>query len=197
MSQHHKRLLSAAGLLEHLIPEDAEDPECFELYELLDPHIATVAEHLVNVAGEQARSAMLLGNLGTFQQCTGRLNEAETTLLRALTIEEEVYGPNHHEVAATLGNLGNVQQELGRLNEAETTQQRALSIKEEVYGPNHHEVAITLGNLGNVQQMLGRLNEAETTGRRALEIFSRALGPDHPNTQQAMAVLDGILADKD
>ena len=54
-----------------------------------------------------------------------------------------------------------------------------------------------LTNLGIAQQELGRLDEAETTVRRALEIFSRTLGPDHPNTQQAMAALDRILADKD
>ena len=43
-----------------------------------------------------------LTNLGLTQQQLGRLDEAEQTQTRALTIKENTDGPNHPEVALTL-----------------------------------------------------------------------------------------------
>ncbi len=129
------RLLEAVSLVDAVTPGDAEDPAGFVRYGELDPHIGVLADVLEGVDG--AATAVMLGNLGRFQMRRGLLVQAETTQRRALTINEAVYGPDHHQVATTLGNLGIIQQELGRLDEAETTMRRAATIFEAVFGTDH------------------------------------------------------------
>jgi len=130
-----RRLVAAVGLLEALVPSDPFEVSGWRRYEQLGPHITAMAGHLADV--EPARAAVLFGNLGIVQQQLGRFEEAETNQKRALGINEAVYGPDHHQVAATLVNLGNVQQDLGRFEEAKTNLTRALPIFEAVYGPDH------------------------------------------------------------
>ena len=151
MSVWEERLSGALALLEPAIPGDPEEPSTFDEYLELGPHIGVVVGFLES--SDPGRCGVLLGDLGVCEMRAGRLDEAETTQRRALTIFEDVYGPNHHEVAITLGNLGIVQQMLGRLDKAEQTQQRALTIFEATLGPSHPNCDVVRGNLDSVKAL--------------------------------------------
>jgi len=57
-------------------------------------------------------------NLGLTYRGLGRYAEAEQAQTKALTMREQLLGPNHPDIARTLTNLGFVQHLQGRFTEA-------------------------------------------------------------------------------
>ena len=85
---------------------------------------------------------------------------------RALTIDENSFGPDHPNVAIRLNNLAQLLQATNRLAEAEPLMRRALEIDEKRFGPDHPNVAIRLNNLAGLLRATNRLAEAEPLMRR-------------------------------
>ena len=106
---------------------------------------------------------------------------AKMSLMRALSIDEKVFGPDHPNVAIDVNNLGGVLQALGELQESRECLERALKIDEKVHGPDHPRVAIRVSNLSGVLRDQGKLQEAKNYSERALLIDEKVYGSDHPN----------------
>jgi tetratricopeptide (TPR) repeat protein len=68
----------------------------------------------------------------------GRYDQAEPLYRRALSLAEQVYGPDHLEVSAILNNLAVLYKYTGDFEEAERLYQRALAITEQALGPEKH-----------------------------------------------------------
>ena len=105
--------------------------------------------------------------LGMTAQNRGRLDEAEDSYHKALTISEEL--GDRSAMAKTYGQLGTAAQDGGRLDEAEDWSRKALTIFEEL-GDRPH-MANTYHELGNTAQGRGQLDEAEDWYRKALTIY--------------------------
>lgn len=112
---------------------------------------------------------------------SAKWDDAETVARRALTIEEERFGPKHPNVAVHLNNLASLLQATNRLADAEPLMRRVLAITEASFGPEHPNVAIRLNNLAQLLQDTNRLAEAEPLIRRALGIDEASFGPEHPD----------------
>jgi Tfp pilus assembly protein PilF len=164
------------SLLAGLMPEQPWEPSAWPQCAALAPHIITATDHAQPIA----ETAVALTRLGQYLLERADYQGAEASLVRAIAIDEAVYGPDHPQVAIPLGNLGNVQKMLGEFELAWASQQRVLTIKEAVYGPDHPQVAITLSNLGVVQERLRELDAARASLERALAILEAVYGPDHP-----------------
>jgi len=67
----------------------------------------------------------------------GKYVEAKQLCLRALSVFERVYGPEHYDIAVNLNNLAAVYQATGRGEEAEQRYRRALAIFERTLEPRH------------------------------------------------------------
>lgn len=106
--------------------------------------------------------------------------KAEPLMRWALRIDEDIFGPEHPNVATDLNNLATLLYATNRLAEAEPLYRRALAISEANYGPDHTSVASRLNNLALLLKVTNRLNEAEPLYRRALEIYEASYGPNHP-----------------
>ncbi len=129
------RLLVAVSLVDAVTPGDAEDPAGFVRYGELDPHISVLADVLEGVDG--AATAVMLGNLGVFQMRRGLLVQAETTQRRALTIKEDVYGPDHHGTALTRGYLATILWDQGLRSEAIELMTVSLDAFRRVFDEQH------------------------------------------------------------
>jgi hypothetical protein len=81
----------------------------------------------------------------------GRLGDAETTQQRALTIKENVYGPNHHETALTRGHLATVAWELGRRDEAISLMAASQAVFLATFGADHEHSRWAAGRLADWQ----------------------------------------------
>jgi tetratricopeptide (TPR) repeat protein len=120
---------------------------------------------------------------------TNRLAEAEPLMKRALTIFEQIYGPDHPNVATSLCNLASLLREGKRLAEAGPLMQRALAINEQTYGSFHPSVDTTLSQLAGLMLEAKRLAEAEPLMRRRLALLAthtRRTGHQHPQLNAAM-----------
>ena len=96
-----------------------------------------------------------LNALGVIAQRLGQYNDAITHTEKALSIDREVYGERHPEVARDLNNLGAAWKALGKYKKAIDLYEQALSIDREVYDERHPNVAMDLNNLGSAWNSLG------------------------------------------
>ena len=86
----------------------------------------------------------------------GETRQAVSFFERALAIREQVYGPNHPDVAKTLVGLGAAWGDLGDARKAVSHLERALAIYKQAHGPNHPDVAMTLRVLELIRRDLGK-----------------------------------------
>jgi tetratricopeptide (TPR) repeat protein len=125
--------------------------------------------------------ATALKALASFHQVRAEYGPADAAHRRVLSIYEEVYGPDHPEVAWVLSNLAVLLRETSRPSEAETFIRRALAIHEKVSGPNDPAVAIVLNNLGHLLKTTERFDEAASMYQRSLSILEQHHGERHPD----------------
>ncbi len=99
---------------------------------------------------------------------------------QALEIDEEVYGPDHPNVAFRACILADILHDMGGLMDARSLYRRALEIIESAYGPNHLDAAILSNNLGNIAKAQGEPAEARKRFEKALRVYRHRLGEEHP-----------------
>ena len=150
----------------------AGDPRDVRNWPVLEP----IVQHCIAVCfyAEQSSiydpTARLLNQVGLLYLNNADYTVAEPLMLKALLIDETIYGQEHPNVAIRLNNLAQLLHATNRLSEAEPLMRRALLIDETSYGQDHPNVAIRLNNLAILLQVTNRLSEAEPLMRRALLI---------------------------
>ena len=117
--------------------------------------------------------------------------ESEPIYRHVLAAFEQLYGPEHYEIAVNLNNLAALRYACGDPKEAEQLYQRALSIKEKLLGAQHPDTALTANNLGVLLHQLGRDDEARYCFSLALGVFEEVYGPEHPKTRM---VVENLVA---
>ncbi len=115
--------------------------------------------------------------------------QAVVNLRRALTLNEQMFGPDDLTVGETLSGLGLALLGEGKLDEAETDLSRASKIEESILGPAHPNMAAVLNNLGLVEKHKANYTQAESTLRRAVEIDDKVTGF---RSVQFVALLDNL-----
>ena len=135
----------------------------------------------------------VLKELATVQRRSGRLEQALSTLDRALTLVRASSSGSAVE-AQILNNRGLVLRSLGRPLEAETDYRASIALAERVQGTDHPDLGTTLYNLGRLLRELGRLEEASSLVTRSLVLFESVHGPEHPDLQSPLTTLGLILA---
>ena len=113
-------------------------------------------------------SAEAYSNLGITLKELGRLDEAEDSYNKAITLKPDY--------AEAYSNLGIALKELGRLDEAEANYLQAIVLKP--------ELAEAHNNLGNTLQELGRLDEAKASFTQAI-----ALKPDYAEAHRHLSLV--------
>lgn len=141
---------------------------------------------LVTNAEDSAEKAEILNHQANALTALGKFDEAKPPYQRALTIREQVLGPEHPDTATSLNNLAVLYHHQGRYAQAEPLFQRALAIRGQVLGPEHPVTAESLNNLAALYRNQGRYAQAEPLYQRALAIWEQAFGPEHPDTATSL-----------
>jgi CHAT domain-containing protein/tetratricopeptide (TPR) repeat protein len=126
----------------------------------------------------------------------GRHLEALTTAKKAISIREEILGPDHPKVAQCLNRLSEIHKSLGEYETALLLCKRALAIRQKKLDAFHPAVAQSLNQMGAIYRSLGKYAKAAPLYKRALTIRRKTLGPDHPNVAKSLnnlAVLHRVL----
>jgi len=122
--------------------------------------------------------------LGNVLVSMARYDEALRYFNKALTIREQVLGPEHPDVATSLNNTA--LDYLERYGEALDVLHRALAIEEKIFGPESPKLATTLNNLAYSEEGAGRYEQALDTHDRGLDLIRKAWGPGDPQTAYAL-----------
>ena len=115
-----------------------------------------------------------------------QIDEAKLLHERALSIREQVLGPQHPDTAQSLRDLANLYRYQGQYDEAKPLHEHALSIREQVLGPQHPDTAQSLRDLAILYYDQGKYDEAKPLYERALSIREQVLGPEHPDTARSL-----------
>jgi tetratricopeptide (TPR) repeat protein len=129
-----------------------------------------------------------LGHLGRALAGQGRLDEAESMYLQAISITEKALGPEHVDLAPDLTKLAALYAEQGKQADAERAYHRAIGIYEKALG-DHPDLAQCLHGLGVLYQSQGRNTEAADQFTRSLTMIEKTLGADNINAAAALAGL--------
>jgi Tetratricopeptide repeat/Domain of unknown function (DUF4062) len=153
--------------------------------------------HLVNagpVAGAERRMGDLADALGAYKHgALAAYRQARELRERALSIRQELLGPEHPETAKSLNALGLLLWDQRDLDGALILHQRALEVRQKVLGPQHPDTAMSMNNLALLLHAKGDFAAAKPLFERALSIYEEALGAEHPDTGLALNNLARLL----
>jgi hypothetical protein len=145
---------AAVELVDTAFPHRSQELTSWWTCERLLPHVLAVTDHAeeLDVAGKQV--GRLLTRASAYLWSRGRQREARPVAERALTVTQQVFGPDHPETAIPHNNLGLVLRDLGDLAEARAEHERGIQIGKTTVGPDHPDMATWHNNLGLVLMLL-------------------------------------------
>lgn len=164
--------------IEHVFPqvEEANWPLC-QRYLSQAIHDARLIEQWSMKFPEAVN---VLERAGTFLIEQGQYLEAKPLFQQALTICEQIFGPEFLYVDIMLNGLGAISQKLGKFEEAEAYYIRALAIRRKFLAPEHPAILLSLNNLGSLYNAQGQYEKAEPILRQVLSVREKTLGPESP-----------------
>lgn len=121
-----------------------------------------------------AEAATLLIRTARYLQDYGLYEQVELLYLQAMSIQEQIPGYEHPNVARSLNGLARLCREQSRYTEAEQFYQRALHIWEQSADPESLEMAHTLNGLAYLYGAQGKYALAEPLHKQALSLAEHA-----------------------
>ena len=167
-------------------------------YRILQQRLIPHADRYLEFLGDQSLdgdeySAISLRKLGDLYRDQALLLKAESVYLRALSVAENAWGPNHEltlEIAVVLGHFFNSQ---GRILEAGLMHVRAFEARNETIGEDHPETLKSMSNLASILRRQDKFELAEYLYQQVFDKRERVLGHDHPDTLESEHSLSAVL----
>ncbi|MBE0656323.1 MAG: tetratricopeptide repeat protein [Bryobacteraceae bacterium] len=154
--------------------------------------IRSIASRLLKQYPQEPLTAALHLILGHIEVAAGRIHDAETAWLHALSIYERVK-PDSRPLLAVICNLTQIYSRSNRSSDAQAVGRRGLAIAGRlISGGEAHSLSLYL-LCGALQTGVGDLKAAEAAYRMALSLAESTLGPAHPDTGRCMLLYAGVL----
>ncbi len=147
------------------------------------PHALACAALIETYRFTFKEAAGLLSRAGKYLREQGLYGQAEPLFQSALTIREQVLGPEHPDTATSFNDLAWLYREQRQYKQAELLYQRALALCEQALRPEHVGIAATsLYGLAWLYHYQGHYEQAELLYQRALAMYEKELDPEDPDT---------------
>lgn len=134
-----------------------------------------------------------VGMLGSVLEGTGRFDEAQVELRRALDILGELE-PRPAEYWISMNNLGVLHLDRGRHAQAAEIFAEVLEHERRRVGDHHPRVALSLNNLADAFMGQGKFDQAQEHFEEALAIYEDLYGPEHFDVVMVLANLGGVAS---
>ena len=134
------------------------------------PITLTQVRHLIHTAAadETAIVAQLAFFLGGYLNRIADFSASQKYLEQALTLNQQLYGRYHTQVARCLNSLAALHMRSGDYQAAWTAFKEALTVYEAIYEPDHLHMRMLLSNIGYLLTHQGSCQQAKTYLERAL-----------------------------
>ncbi len=140
-----------------------------------------------------SRVATVLTNMSISLRNLERFEEAEAAMLRAVSISDEIEGPESMAAATLKNALAGYYEDTGQLERAREVQVEVIRVLRLNFGDAHHYVGIAINNLASLERERGDLEAAERYGREAVALHEEH-GSPAPNRASARRNLAFTLA---
>jgi len=134
-------------------------------------------------------TARTYDNLGLILSDQREFEEAERLQRRALSILEQILGPDNPDTIICENNLADTVVGLGRAAEAETIMADVVRRARNSLPAGHWHLGVYLKSHAEMLLPLDRYEQAQQALSEAYEIQLAAFGPDHKRTQDVIRVL--------
>jgi tetratricopeptide (TPR) repeat protein len=144
---------------------------------------AASALQTMNDPGVRGILLSALNQLGDLYAAEQRYAEAESALLRSLSLWEELVtarGSRYVAAPASIGSLDILYRDEGQAGNIVPLYQRVLDLQEQKLGPDNVLVSITLSQLANAYEQQGDYESALPLLQRVLAIQEKKWGSDSP-----------------
>jgi tetratricopeptide (TPR) repeat protein len=147
-------------------------------------------------AGESARLAQTLNDLGVLSRERRDLKASTALLEESLAMRRRLLGNEHKDVAVTLVELGRTYVDSGSPGRAEPLYREALATRRRIFGEIHRETATSKASLALMLLNRGDLAEAERLLSEAHDTNRQVLPEDHPNVAAGWNNLGLVFLEK-
>ncbi|WP_264723580.1 ankyrin repeat domain-containing protein [Wolbachia endosymbiont (group A) of Cheilosia soror] len=203
-NKEEKVIKKAFQLSQKSFPYNSDELKDYDRKKQLLPHYEALLSNIDNWLKENYEKRKTIGEsyitdmskwMSEGYGGLGNPERQKELLERALSMDEERYGPDHFEVTTILVNLGNAYSALGDPQKKKELLERALSIDKKHYGPDHFEVAKILVNLGSAYGALGNPQKQKELLGQALPILEKHYSPDHFEVAKTLINLGNAYGD--
>ncbi|HEY9755130.1 MAG TPA: tetratricopeptide repeat protein [Oculatellaceae cyanobacterium] len=170
---------------------------------LYNAHDASSAVPMLEKAVEQARktpepdvpTAQSLLNLGIAYEQTGKTEQAESSLLEAIKILENV--PTvQEELQSTLGKLASLYQKKKDFVKAEKYATKRIDAVKSYFGDDSTETGLAMLNLAEVMKARKEFTEAEHTGQEGVALVAKNVESDDARLALAKTLLAAVYIEE-
>jgi serine/threonine protein kinase len=180
-------------MLKGVGPSVARGQDTTMLHGILDQTAGRLGGELASQPEVEVELRSLIGHV-YFE--IGNYDRAEEMYRAALAINQELFGPESKEAAASLRDLGVALFKEGKLTEAESTYRKSLVICRRLFGEDNPDVATSLNDVATVLRHQHRLAESEALVQEALSIRRKLFGSDSLDVAETLHNLSVVLGDE-
>lgn len=170
-------------LFESVDPSEAQD-ESLSAVELLKRGADRVENEL---RGQPDLQSELYQVISDVYESLGMYDDGIEMAEIALSIQRDLYGEIHPDIATSINSLGWLHHQKGEYQTADSLLNAALRMRMHLYDEDHLDIARTLNDLAVLKQTLGEYTATDTLLLRALEIRRNLLGDNHESVGVALS----------
>jgi len=147
-------------------------------------------------ATEDLDLSLLYNEVGLVFENDGQYDRAIKYYKKSLSIEENVGGKEHKNMATGYNNIAMAYKEKGEYKNALKYLNQSLTINKKVMGEEHESTAISYNNIGLVYWKKGDYNNALENHQKSLTIRKEVLGEHHLQTARSFNNIGAVYRDK-
>ena len=163
------------------LPSNATDARRCEVRDLITQLSAIAVQDYSRPLFEREQVRGYLNRAFNYADDLGSVYEA-VELDVAVSVVEDVLGPDHPDTLGVRNNLAGAYRSAGRLAEAIELYEQVLDECKRLLGTDHPDTLNTRNNLAHAYLSVGRFGEAVELFEQVLAERERVLGSDHPYT---------------
>jgi tetratricopeptide (TPR) repeat protein len=163
-----------------------------EALPLLERHHA----YFSSTGNDEMASLPSLMNIGIIYDYTGRSAEALDVFVKALSIQQRVYGQDHPSCLQTSNSIAVVQSNLGMTEESLNTYKTCFCLERTKLGKGHPTTLQTMYNMIKAHEKLRQTDTAEVLYAECLSLMRETFGDFHQATLMCMFTYSQLVLNR-